>query len=211
MKKIRGICLIAILLISCNSNEVSTVASKIETEEIVMESYETDRYDLAENVDQLFTESDLIMRGTIKTNEQVDLIEKSTGRIAHSYFRTNLDVTKVYKGDSKIKNIDMTEEYYFNNNILWTQEGYNPAVEGNEYILFLKAYDIGPYVGMYFPIDLSFGKYVIPNTSSSSNDLEVDSLEKMELSPLMTKDEVKRYNAWYTDIAERLKLNEKEE
>lgn len=100
MKKIRVICLIAILLISCNSNEVSTVASKIETEEIVMESYETDRYDLAENVDQLFTESDLIMRGTIKTNEQIDLIEKSTGRIAHSYFRTNVDVTKVYKGDS---------------------------------------------------------------------------------------------------------------
>lgn len=101
-----------------------------------MENYKADRYQIAENVDELFAESDLIIRGTIKSNEQIDIIEESTGRIAHSYFRTNVDVTKVYKGDTKTKNIDMTEEYYFNNNILWTQEGYNPAVKGNEYILF---------------------------------------------------------------------------
>lgn len=64
---------------------------------------------------------------------------------------------------------------------------------------------------MYFPIDLSFGKYVIPNTSSNSNDLEVDSLEDMELSQLMTKEDVKRYKEWYKEITKRLELNKKEE
>ena len=50
---------------------------------------------------------------------------------------------------------------------IWTQGNYLPAKEGGEYIFFLKAYEPGSkYEGMYFPVDLERGKYVvgIPDT-----------------------------------------------
>lgn len=47
--------------------------------------------------------------------------------------------------------------------VFWTQQGYMPMQAGSKYILFLKAYpDDSDFAGKYFPIDLEYGKYVIP-------------------------------------------------
>ena len=79
---------------------------------------------------------------------------------------TQLNVTEVFKGNiNEDYPINITEEYYTlsgKGNEVYTQGNYMPAQESGEYIFFLKAYDsTSPYAGMYFPVDLEYGKYSV--------------------------------------------------
>ena len=94
------------------------------------------------------------------------LITADDGTVVFGYTITQLNVTEVFKGNiNEDYPINITEEYYTlsgNGNEVYTQGNYMPAQESGEYIFFLKAYDsTSPYAGMYFPVDLEYGKYSV--------------------------------------------------
>ena len=140
------------------------------------------RFSLTESADDLPEISDLIVVFTPESQENV-LNKYSDGNVASGYTKTSGTVSQVLSGYvSEGDNILITEECYTTDSgsVLWTQDGYLPMNIGESYLLFLKAYDEdSAYAGMYFPVDLEYGKYVLqlPATMSSENSYTVDHLE----------------------------------
>lgn len=126
----------------------------------------TDRLQLAPTYDDLETVSDMIIKATVIPGKENKTIEAEGGIIVFGYTVTQLNISEVFKGEiTEGETITITEEYYTlagKNNVIYTQGNYMPAKENGEYIFFLKAYDaISPYTGMYFPVDLEYGKYSV--------------------------------------------------
>lgn len=126
----------------------------------------TDRLQLAPTYDDLQNVSDIVVKATVIPGKENKLITADDGTVVFGYTITQLNVTEVFKGNiNEDYPINITEEYYTlsgNGNEVYTQGNYMPAQESGEYIFFLKAYDsTSPYAGMYFPVDLEYGKYSV--------------------------------------------------
>ena len=126
----------------------------------------TDRLQLAPTYADLQNVSDIVVKATVIPGKENKLITADDGTVVFGYTITQLNVTEVFKGNiNEDYPINITEEYYTlsgNGNEVYTQGNYMPAQESGEYIFFLKAYDsTSPYAGMYFPVDLEYGKYSV--------------------------------------------------
>lgn len=126
----------------------------------------TDRLQLAPTYVDLQNVSDIVVKATVIPGKENKLITADDGTVVFGYTITQLNVTEVFKGNiNEDYPINITEEYYTlsgNGNEVYTQGNYMPAQESGEYIFFLKAYDsTSPYAGMYFPVDLEYGKYSV--------------------------------------------------
>lgn len=126
----------------------------------------TDRLQLAPTYADLQNVSDIVVKATVIPGKENKLITAYDGTVVFGYTITQLNVTEVFKGNiNEDYPINITEEYYTlsgNGNEVYTQGNYMPAQESGEYIFFLKAYDsTSPYAGMYFPVDLEYGKYSV--------------------------------------------------
>ncbi len=126
----------------------------------------TDRLQLAPTYADLQNVSDIVVKATVIPGKENKLITADDGTVVFGYTITQLNVTEVFKGNiNEDYPIIITEEYYTlsgNGNEVYTQGNYMPAQESGEYIFFLKAYDsTSPYAGMYFPVDLEYGKYSV--------------------------------------------------
>lgn len=128
--------------------------------------FATDRLQLAPTYADLQNVSDIVVKATVIPGKENKLITADDGTVVFGYTITQLNVTEVFKGNiNEDYPINITEEYYTlsgNGNEVYTQGNYMPAQESGEYIFFLKAYDsTSPYAGMYFPVDLEYGKYSV--------------------------------------------------
>lgn len=126
----------------------------------------TDRLQLAPTYADLQNVSDIVVKATVIPGKENKLITADDGTVVFGYTITQLNVTEVFKGNiNEDYPINITEEYYTlsgNGNEVYTQGNYMPAQESGEYIFFLKAYDsTSTYAGMYFPVDLEYGKYSV--------------------------------------------------
>lgn len=126
----------------------------------------TDRLQLAPTYADLQNVSDIVVKATVIPGKENKLITADDGTVVFGYTITQLNVTEVFKGNiNEDYPINITEECYTlsgNGNEVYTQGNYMPAQESGEYIFFLKAYDsTSPYAGMYFPVDLEYGKYSV--------------------------------------------------
>ena len=126
----------------------------------------TDRLQLAPTYADLQNVSDIVVKATVIPGKENKLITADDGTVVFGYTITQLNVTEVFKGNiNEYYPINITEEYYTlsgKGNEVYTQGNYMPAQESGEYIFFLKAYDsTSPYAGMYFPVDLEYGKYSV--------------------------------------------------
>ena len=126
------------------------------------------------------------------------------GDILHGYTVTKIEILQSFKGEVAGTPVSITEEYYTTQNMagttIWTQGNYLPAKEGGEYIFFLKAYEPGSkYEGMYFPVDLERGKYVvgIPDTFVPEKRGNVSA----EILELKGDKDIMEYWKWYEQVA----------
>lgn len=163
---------------------------------------ETDRLRLATSVDSLKAVSDIIVVAHVEHVGENTLIRTETGDIISGYTNTTITVDAIFKGNIQIDNsLVVTEECYTTalGTIFWTQHGYMPMRSGSKYILFLKAYpDDSDFAGKYFPIDLEYGKYVIP-LEFSGNVIEALSNNRHKLE-IGEATDLKVYLEWYYSI-----------
>lgn len=149
----------------------------------------TDRVRLAPTYDDLGVVSDVIIKATVVPGKENKTIEADNGTIVFGYTMTQLKISDVFKGNVVEGGIiTITEEYYTlanNRKVIYTQGNYMPVQENGEYIFFLKSYDeLSPYAGMFFPIDLEYGKYsvnlankIVSPESISASELEIVSYD----------------------------------
>lgn len=162
---------------------------------------QADRLRRAYNTDELREASDLIVVASVLPDKENKLIERN-GLVMHGYTKTNLQVISVLGGQlsPNADIISITEEYFYVPNEdgttdYWTQEAYLPANENETYLFFLKKYDDSrPFAGMYYPIDLQYGKYVLNPPINLMSDSALDSLEVLD--NVYGHD----YPTWYSEI-----------
>lgn len=138
-------------------------------------------------LDDLEQNCDIIVRARVLDGaEERKTIDKADSEAIFGYTITPIEIIDVYRGDIKIKTkLKITEEY-------WTRkypngkkqivaiENYKPCKQNNEYIFFLKKYINGDCKGMYFPLGVEKGKYLVNNIirrDTDINSLENDDME----------------------------------
>lgn len=160
-----------------------------------------DRLTLANSVSQMEELSDLIVLVTPKAQENVLIKDPVDNNVITGYTKTTATVLDVIKGNvTEGQEILITEECYTTNlkSVLWTQQGYLPMEDGDNYLLYLKAYtDDSSYNGMYFPIDLEYGKYVIPQTSPISAMTTTYTAEQLQIG---VETDAAKYGEWYQQV-----------
>lgn len=173
---------------------------------VTYKTYFADRTILAENFDKLEEVSELIVRARVLSGKENILVDvpKDQGDILYGYTVTKIEILQSFKGEVAGTPVSITEEYYTTQNMagttIWTQGNYLPAKEGGEYIFFLKAYEPGSkYEGMYFPVDLERGKYVvgIPDTFVPEKRGNVSA----EILELKGDKDIMEYWKWYEQVA----------
>ena len=123
------------------------------------------------------------------------------GNISTGYTETVCRVKRVLQGQiCEGDTVCVTEECYrTKNGVLWTQQGYLPMEDGEQYLLFLSVYESdSAYAGMFFPIDLEYGKYILPNGKFIAEDV---SLSTKVLQVGKATDFIK-YEQWYREISD---------
>lgn len=164
-----------------------------------------DRVKLADSFDELQNGSDLIIKATILTDKENKLDVLDDGSVIFGYTITQLQVEDVYYGATSINDIiKITEEYYVTDlpigKTINTQGNYLPAKVGNQYIFFLKKYhDDTRYKGMYFPIDLENGKYLINDKTKKISAINNLSNKELEIG---TRDATK-YKEFFIKVLEK--------
>lgn len=165
----------------------------------------TDRSRLATSINSLEEVSDLILIAYADRAGENTLIRVETGDVVSGYTNTTLAIDTVFKGDVQADNqIAITEECYTTafGTVFWTQQGYVPIQPGTKYLLFLKAYpNDSVFAGMYYPVDLEYGKYVIPSDLNSNN-LERFSNNREELQ-IGAATDLNSYFEWYNTIIQK--------
>ena len=165
----------------------------------VINQLTSDRFLLAESVERLPEVSDLIVVFTPENQENI-LKKFSDGNVSIGYTKTSGTISQVLSGSvSEGDRILITEECYTTDDgsVLWTQDGYLPMNIGENYLLFLKAYrEDSAYAGMYFPVDLEYGKYVLQIPATMSAEASY-SMERLEIGPYGDLDQ---YNEWFAAV-----------
>ena len=132
---------------------------------VYYETISSEREELAADFEELVQVSDLIVRAKVLPDKENVFMENAD--VPFGYTFTKLEITGSFQGVQDDKIIVITEEYYTEKDAsgttIWSQGNYLPAKVGEEYLFFLKAYGKdSDYAGMYFPVDLEKGKYVLP-------------------------------------------------
>lgn len=160
-----------------------------------------DRITLVNSVSQLEELSDLVVLVTPKAQENVLIKDPVDNNVITGYTKTTATVLDVIKGNvTEGQEVLITEECYTTNlnSVLWTQQGYLPMEDGDSYLLYLKAYtDDSSYKGMYFPIDLEYGKYVIPQTAPISTMATTYTAEQLQIG---AETDAAKYGEWYQQV-----------
>lgn len=160
----------------------------------------SERIPLADSPSALQEVSDLIVVFTPEDHTFVMLCY-SDDNVSTGYTKTVGTVSEVLKGDLAAGDaITITEECYTTDegSDLWTQGGYLLMQQGESYLLFLTAYeDSSDYAGMYFPTDLEYGKYALPQDGGMPENPTMEDLE------LGSGEELETYVTWYHEV-ERL-------
>lgn len=170
-----------------------------QTNDVVIKQLTADRLSLAESAEDLQQVSDLIIVYTPNSQENI-LSYFSDGNVSVGYTKTMGTVFQVLAGTVSVgDSILITEECYTtdSDSVLWTQGGYIPMKIGENYLLFLKAYsEESAYAGMYFPVDLEYGKYALSVISpmSVSNSYSAEQLE------VGTFTDLDKYTEWYEAV-----------
>ncbi|MCD7784355.1 MAG: hypothetical protein LUH18_02035 [Oscillospiraceae bacterium] len=161
----------------------------------------TDRDALATSADKLDSVSDVIIKAVPIAQENI-LITDSSGSVITGYLKTTVQVSEVYKGEVDLsEELVVTEECYFtdSNSVLWTSQGYIPMSIGSEYVLFLSTYSVdSSYAGMYFPVDLEYGKYAVSDDSTYFDVQSEVSIYDLQIGDCTDKE---RYIEWYSYVA----------
>lgn len=178
--------LLLIFIIGCNG--------------VTIQQIQADRIIRAESFDQLIDVSDLIIRAEVLQGKETVLRTTEDGLVHFGYTVTQLQVRDVFQGNVNIDDIVViTEEYYLDGKIIWTQGNYLPAREGKSYIFFLKKYSdlTKEYSGKYYPIDLERGKYSL-DSEILDNIESIDRLTNKQLEIWENPD--KEYRDWYQKV-----------
>lgn len=166
----------------------------------VVKQIMSERVPLAQSPVQLEEVSDLIVLAKPQVKKNVLVRDSSDHSIILGYTKTAVDVLQVLKGDaSKGQRIEITEECYTTNLnlVLWTQQGYLPMKKGNKYLLYLKAYPRdSEYQGMYFPVDLEYGKYVIFQAAAASEEAAYTA-KQLQIG---AGTDILKYTEWYQKV-----------
>lgn len=187
----------------------STPAS--ENDPIIVQ-YTGDRLRLAKSPSELWDTSDLIVVAQIAA-PGIDRYHyfPGTDNIMVGYMETDLIVEEVLKGAlSPEETVTITEECYTTEGgaVLVTQDGYLPAQPGTRYLFFLSAYDGGDYDGMYFPVDLEYGRYVLPDDSSAPTTItDLSETAQNEFFQIGPDGNIDVYSQWYAEIMEAYNSN----
>ena len=164
-----------------------------------------DRVVLASNFDELEQQSDLIIFAEVLPDKENKLDKDQDGFTIFGYTITQLKVVEVLAGNAQPGDvIQITEEYYIKDDglgkTLTTQENYQPAKENHTYIFYLKKYgDTTWYAGMFFPIDLAYGKYLINHDTVNTENL--DNLTNKQLE--MEQRNGTRYKEWMKETLKK--------
>ncbi len=146
-------------------------SAQIEAQYNQVNELDADWKNLANSPEELPQVSDLVVLFKPETQE-TKLNFHTDGLIAFGYTLTTGRVTKVLQGNIEVNaQIQLTEASYTRNDgtELWTISGYLPMQQGEEYLLFLKAYESdSAYAGLYRIVDLTYGKY-IPGVRTARN------------------------------------------
>lgn len=168
---------------------------------------DAERLQLAASPAELEEVSDLIVIARIAApgRNRYDYFP-NTNDIAVGYTETQLIVEEVLGGTAQVGDrITITEECYTTGlgTKLWTQGGYLPAEMGKDYLFFLKAYQgKARYAGMYFPVDLEYGRYLLPDASgdpvlSVDGENENGIRSRLHIGPAA---DVEEYLYWYQSV-----------
>lgn len=157
-----------------------------------------DRIRLTSDFNELESESDLIIKAMVLPEKQTFTDKMEDGTVVFGYTITRLKVEEVFSGNTEKDDIIViTEEYFKLGKEVFVQGNYIPAIENNTYVFFLKKYDESTrYEGMYFPVDLEKGKYLIKNKEFSADMIDDLSNSEMEIG----KKENKEYKEWYKEV-----------
>lgn len=161
-----------------------------------------DRITLAKDFKSLGKESDLIVLAAVLPGKENVLLKEEDGTIIFGYTLMQLKVEKVFSGKTEENTLKITEEYYITKDIIgntiWTQGSYVPAEVGSSYIFFPKKYSsTSKYSGMYFPIDLEYGKYLINQNIKNG----IDNLSNKEIEVGNNSD--KKYREWMKEVLKK--------
>jgi len=180
----------------------------------------SERVQLAGTPEELEANSDLIVSAKILPDKENVLVKNSDGKfLLFGYTETKLEITEVFHGNvSAGDEIMITEEYFTTLSQtgtvnIWTEGNYVPAKENHEYLFFLKAYgDAERYAGMYYPIDLEYGKYVVHDdgaemmNTASLNTAELTGHEREQIGEafeIQTENDFSRYIQWYGELTQK--------
>ncbi len=180
---------ITMLLSTLASSEILIAGENHETidgKPILRGIFEYSKY--PSNLEELEEDSDLIIKGIIQDGKENLEVTESFG-----YTKTKVLITEILKGDKNLLNqvIVYTEPYYEAtiNGVLGYViiDNYEPAIIGNEYILFLDNDTSGAeiYKGTYALKYCETGKYLVNeniNRVRTSVDAYVDGLSNEELN-----------------------------
>ena len=162
-------------------NSLSTELINIDSEQSIV----------IRDLSQLELESDLIVKAkVIGKSEQKLIYSEEIGDVVYGYNITPIEIEKVYSGDDVNLGdiINIVEEYYTGHypngkKYIWAIENYNPAKKGNQYIFFLKkCSDLDEDTkGMYFPLGVEKGKYLINDKTKDISNIKKMSNEELEI------------------------------
>ena len=194
MKRMRllGVLLFIAILAACTPQE-----------QYIISNVNADRYALTKSWEELPRVSDLIAVVTPKAQENV-LIYHDDGQVAFGYTKTEGNVQQVLQGTlGEGETVYITEECYTTEkgSILHTQGGYLPMNMGESYLLFLKAYpaDDPDYAGMYYPVDLEYGKYALSAADYSG---QLTSHAGIAVYQVGINGDFQEYYKWYRYVYE---------
>ncbi|MCH5191653.1 MAG: hypothetical protein J1F23_05760 [Oscillospiraceae bacterium] len=157
-----------------------------------------DRVPIAASVSQLQEVSDLIVVVEPESRE-TKLQYYDDGNVSVGYTETVCRVERVLHGKvPEGDTVRVTEECYRSKDgVLWTQQGYLPMKDGERYLLFLSAYgEDSAYAGMFFPIDLEYGKYVLPNGQFAAENIKTSA----KVLQVGEATDLSKYEQWYQEI-----------
>ncbi len=157
---------------------------------------------LTHSPEELQTASDLVVVFTPQSHETV-LKRYSDGNVQFGYTKTTGRVEEVLSGEvSAGDTIVITEECYLSGSVLWTQQGYLPTETGDSYLLFLRAYPETSknYKGMYYPVDLEYGKYLLSSGGENRFAAAHSTGAQLQVGP---DGDLDTYLAWYAFVQER--------
>ena len=168
---VKQISVIVIVLLCISILAGCGQSAQIEAQYNQVNEVDADWKNLANSPEELPQVSDLVVLFKPETQEN-KLSFFSDGLVFDGYTLTTGRVTKVLQGSVEVNaQIQVTEASYTQNNgtELWTISGYLPMQKGEEYLLFLKAYETdSAFAGLYRIVDITYGKY-IPGVNAARN------------------------------------------